>query len=388
MKVVYILAINWGGIPHYTAELANAVSRYADVTVIKPNDSNDDLFSENVKVVNAFKPANFSTDILSKLSLRHIIQNLPAFLSYKNIYAIIKKYQPDIIHITENTPYLSFFAYLQKIDQKYPTVCTIHLAPKSVLLSPTKYGWTKSFISSISILMTELIRPEKIIVHTDEDKNILIQRGFDSRKIAIIPHGAYTLFKKYDKNKSKNEENCILFFGHITENKGVEYLLRAVPIISKEIPNIKIIIAGKGDFSKYSKYMTNKSKFEIYNEFIPTERVPELFSRAKIVVLPYIAHRGHSGVLTIAFSFGKPVVVTNVGSLPELVKNGREGLVVPPRDPKALADAIIKILEDEKLRKKMSKNALKRAEKLSWDNIAKMHIRVYEEVLRRWKPEM
>ena len=112
--------------------------------------------------------------------------------------------------------------------------------------------------------------------------------------------------------------------------------------------------------------------------------VPKLFKRAKVVVLPYIYHQGHSGVLNIAFAFGKPAIVTNVGSLPDMVEHGKAGIVVPPKDSKALAEAIIKVLEDDKLRKKLSRNVLKRVENLSWDNIAKMHIKVYRRVLDDW----
>ena len=386
MRIVYILPISWGGIPHYTAELSNALSRYADVVVLKPKDSNDELFSEDIEVINAFDPIQLSRERrINAFSLRNFIN----FFSFRNI-KLVDEIKPDIIHFPELYPHSSIYAFLYEIHRRYPTISTIHAvfeSPFSPIIAKNIAikNFTYRILASITEFIKYLVKSDRIVVHTYTDKNTLIKRGVDSRRIVVIPHGAYTLFKKYGKNRSKNEENCILFFGHITENKGVEYLMRAVPIISKEIPDIKIIIAGKGDFSKYSKYIMDISKFEIYNEYIQNERVPELFSRAKIVVLPYIAHRGHSGVLTVAFSFGKPVVVTNVGSLPELVKNGKEGLVVPPRDPKALADAIIKILEDDKLRKKMSRNALKKAEELSWDKIAKKHIKVYEEVIAERK---
>jgi len=175
----------------------------------------------------------------------------------------------------------------------------------------------------------------------------------------------------------------ILFFGYILRRKGLEYLIKAEPYVSKEVPNIKIIIAGEGNITPYLKYIQDPSKFEIYNEYISDQMVAELFVQSDVVVVPYTFHLGHSGVLTIALSFGKPVIVTNVGDFPNIIRDGREGFVVPPKDPKALAEAIIKILQDDKLRKRMSKNALKRAKELSWDNIAKMHVKVYEKVTNK-----
>ena len=128
--------------------------------------------------------------------------------------------------------------------------------------------------------------------------------------------------------------------------------------------------------------MQTKSTFEIYNKFISHEEVSELFQRASVVVLPYI-DASQSGIVPIAYAFKKPVVVTNVGSIPEVVDDGKTGFIVPPRDSKALADAIIKLLKNDKLRKEMGEHAYKKMkEELSWDKIAKKTIEVYKEAIR------
>ena len=379
MKVAYILPISWGGIPHYTAELANATSKYADVVVLKPKDSNDELFSDDIEVINAFEPMQFSRYHKTKV---FSIKNSINFFSFRNIKQI-NEIKLDVIHFPELYPQSSIFAFLYGIHKRYPTVCTLHATFESIF-KDCPYG----IISIISRFTKSLVKSDKIIVHTDQDKNTLIKRGVNPTKIAVIPHGVYSLFKKYkNRNNAWSQENCILFFGYIGGNKGVEYLIKAVPIVSQVIPDIKVIIAGEGNFSKYSKLIEDSSKFEIYNGFIPNEKVPELFQRAKIVMLPYTYHRGHSGVLNIAFAFGKPAIVTNVGSLPEMVEYGKSGLIIPPKNSEALAEAIIKLLKDDKLRRKISRNALKRAEELSWDNIAKMHMKVYEEVLDKRRRE-
>ena len=373
MKIVYVLPISWGGIPHYTAELANALSKYADVVVLKPKDFNDELFQNNVKVINAFKPLHFTRKSVKAI---YTLKNLINFLSYNNIN-LINDIKPDVIHFPELYPHSSIFAFLYRLHEKYPIVTTLHATFESIF-KDCPYG----IISVISRFTKSLVKPDKIIVHTEQDKNTLIKKGVNATKVVVIPHGAYTFFKKYSNGSdAQSNENSILFFGYIGKNKGIEYLIKAIPIVSQEIPDIKVIIAGEGDFSKYQKLIKDNSKFEIYNEFIPNQLVPKLFKRAKVIVLPYIYHQGHSGVLNIAFAFGKPTIVTNVGSLPDMVEHGKAGIVVPPKDSKALAEAIVRLLEDDKLRKKLSRNALKMAEKLSWDRIAKMHIKVYERVL-------
>jgi len=107
----------------------------------------------------------------------------------------------------------------------------------------------------------------------------------------------------------------------------------------------------------------------------------DLFRRASVVVLPYI-EASQSGVLAFAYTFGKPVVVTTVGSLPEVVDQGETGMVVPPRDEAALAEAIVSVLGDRERRREMGRKAYQKATtELSWDTIAQQTLAVYEEAL-------
>jgi glycosyltransferase involved in cell wall biosynthesis len=374
------LSASWGGIPHYTAELANAVSKYANVLVFKPEDYNDQLFSESVTTVKAFKPMRFSRE---RLTSAFSLDNLKSFFSYKNI-RLVDVIKPDIVHFTELYPWSSIFSFLYRICGRYPVVSTLHATFKSPLHLLNTGNFLYGLLAGVTELTKYLVKSDAIVVHTMEDKKTLISRGVNPERIFVIPHGAYELFRNMYVNESgENEENCILFFGYITENKGVDYLIRSIPLVSKEIPDVKVIIAGEGEFAQYSKLIDDKTRFEIYNYFVPNEMVPRLFRRAKVVVLPYIHHRGQSGVLNVARAFGKPAIVTDVGSLPEMVERGKSGLIVPPRDPKALAEAIIKLLKDYELRREMEKNASKKAKELSWDNVAKMYMKVYGEVFAK-----
>ena len=166
-------------------------------------------------------------------------------------------------------------------------------------------------------------------------------------------------------------------------SKDIERIIGDV--ILREIPDLKVIIAGAGNIKKYINLQKKEdlSKLEIYNQFIPDEDVPKFFQRAEIVVLPYI-EATQSGPLHIAYAFKKPVVATNVGAIPEVVENGKTGLLVPPRDERALSKAIVELLRDDKLKKKMGKRAYEKIKKLSWKNIAKETIKIYKEVLDIW----
>ena len=154
-------------------------------------------------------------------------------------------------------------------------------------------------------------------------------------------------------------------------------------MITKEVPNAKIIIAGTGeDFKKYEKMMVNKDNFIVHNYRIPYKEGAELFQRCSVVVLPYI-DASQSGVVSTAYGFKKPVIVTDVGSIPEIVDEGITGFIVPSKNPVALADAIVKLLKDDKLRKRMGENAYKKLKTdLSWDKIAEKTIEVYEKAIK------
>jgi len=391
MRVVYILGTSRGGLPHYTAELANAVSNYAEVTVIKPRKTTaDDIFSDKVEVIDAFKPLVLSYVDIYKMRT-FSLDNLKNFLSYRNI-ELIEKINPDIVHFTCLPPQVYSLAW-KLFRKKYPIVETIHstLSNSRFVRVTIKAGirnllLTLSLIPirfSILTLGPSVKVSQRIIVHAKEDKRNLVGRGVPSEKIVVIPHGVYDFFKKNYKSKQREEKNCILFFGNIVPVKAVDVLIDAVPIIVKEIPNVKVVIAGDGIIPSHSRKIIEKYKlnFEVHNRFIENKEVSEFFSRASLVAIPNRDKSGHSGVLTIAYSFGKPVVATNIGEFPTLVRDVGCGLVVPPDNPQALAKAIVELLKNDKLRKKLGKSALKKAEELSWDNIAKMHIKVYEEVL-------
>src|SRR5512146_668340 len=97
--------------------------------------------------------------------------------------------------------------------------------------------------------------------------------------------------------------------------------------------------------------MVHPDRFLVLNDRICDEQRAELFRNASVVVLPYI-EASQSGVVPLAYQYGKPVVATHVGGLPEAVENGRTGLVVPPRDERALASAILRLLGDAELRQR------------------------------------
>ena len=345
----------------YVIQLANALSKKEQVTLILPDKlvgQYTGMIDKNVELYSFHCPRlRYPTNLL---------------MIYK-ILRQINKVKPDIIHLQAGHTW--FNLVLPFIKKKYPIVTTIH--------DVTPHYGDKESKRELFVDMP-IKHSSGIIVHGNKLAGDLIGKfNISNNKVYIIPHGVLSLYKEFINKKVTEDKYSVLFFGRIWEYKGLRYLIKAEPYISRRIPNLRIIIAGQGeDFSKYEKMMEHREKFIVYNNYISNEKVAELFRKASVVVLPYI-EGSQSGVVALAYAFKKPVVVTNVGSIPEVVDNGRTGYIVPPRDSVRLADAIINLLENESLRKKFGENAYQMTKnELSWDDIAMKTIQVYRKLVQ------
>jgi glycosyltransferase involved in cell wall biosynthesis len=138
------------------------------------------------------------------------------------------------------------------------------------------------------------------------------------------------------------------------------------------------VIAGAGDdMGKYEAMMVHPDRFTVISRHISYAEGAELFQRCSVVALPYV-EASQSGVVSTAYGFGKPVVVTAVGAIAEIVEDGVTGLVVPPRDPARLAAAIVRLLKDPAMRTAMGKRGNGRLSgDLSWDRVVGQTAGVY-----------
>jgi len=161
----------------------------------------------------------------------------------------------------------------------------------------------------------------------------------------------------------------ILFVGRLTKQKGVEILLKAIKILkNKHSRNLKIAIVGDGDLKENLNDLTAELGLNKEVKFLGVrEDINGLMDSAKIFVLPS-RWEGFGLVIVEAMSNMLPVIATNVGGIPEIIENGKDGLLVPPENSGALARAINSLLENEKLREKLSQAAYKKVkEKYSID---------------------
>jgi len=366
MKIV--LMIDW--FLYYSVELANALAGEHDVMLVT-RDHNFEISSMEAPLsLNEFLNNNLN-DKVGREQLRYRRRSWKNFWELIRVSKKIKDFNPDIIHIQENTDWRIYL--IVKIIGLEKVVLTVH----DVVRHP---GEKEGFF----FLVRRALRNNcsRIIVHGNNLKAKLVANlGRSGEEIYVLPIGVLSVYRKWGSIEFLEEEKTILFFGRANKYKGIDVLIKAESLISKEVPEVKIIIAGKGEsLDLYADQLSQDSQFEIHNRFIPNTEVHKFFQRAALVVLPYI-EASQSGIIPIAYSFGKPVVATDVGSIPEAVDEGMTGFVVPPNNPERLAEAVIKILTDRKLRKALGNNALKKAHaELCWSSIADKTLKIYSSI--------
>jgi len=239
-------------------------------------------------------------------------------------------------------------------------------------------------------LMNRLVLwlPDHFIVHSDQNRELLLANlKCDPRRISVVPHGTLSvpntgLTRAQARAKLGLGEDCraVLFFGHIRPYKGLDILLRAFRLVSGMVKDAVLIVAGMpwADSEPPDRLIRElglDARVLTSFRFIPQGEVEAFLVASDVVVLPYTHFDAQSGVGTLALSFGKPLVVTAVGGLPELAGDARA--VVPPNDPEALAQAIKAVLEDSDLRARLQEESRKRARLFGWDNVAVKTREVY-----------
>ncbi|MBN1379475.1 MAG: glycosyltransferase family 4 protein [Gammaproteobacteria bacterium] len=222
--------------------------------------------------------------------------------------------------------------------------------------------------------------------------------GIDPAKISYIPHGIPDM-PFVDPNYYKDQfdvtgKKLLLTFGLLSENKGIEYAIQALPKVIKKFPDIVYIILGathphvlKADGESYRlglQQLVRKLNLEQHvifkNRFVTLEELCEYLAATDVYITPYVGEaQVTSGTLAYAMGTGNPVVSTPYRYAVEMLAEGR-GRLVPFKDPDAMADALIDILENDNERNAMRKLAYDYCRPSIWKQVARSYLRVFNEV--------
>jgi len=298
----------------------------------------------------------------------------------------IEKAKPDILHYQwVLMPALDCLMFKRFQAMGIPLVYTAHN-----LLPHEERRWHRKQYASLYGTV------DRIIVHSENNRKELLQTfTLDAVKVHVIPQGDFSDFsgEPLIREKAKemlgidSERQIILFFGLIKRYKGLEHLLKAFPMVKKHFPGARLLVAGKPkeDFSPYENLIADLGIVEdviTQLRFIPYKELAAYFCAADVVVLPYLKTY-QSAVVFTAYTFGRPVIATATGGLPEAIEEGKSGYVVPPADAQMLAEAICEILSDEARMAQMDDYARHLAKtKYSWPDIARTTLEVYRSLVK------
>jgi glycosyltransferase involved in cell wall biosynthesis len=291
----------------------------------------------------------------------------------------------DLVHAHWVFPQ-GFIALLLKAVQGIPMVATIH--------GSDVYGLKAPLLKAVNASVIH--RANRCTVNSKS--TAIMARSISGREdIDLIPMGVDTeLFRAVEGNGVKESDRAdkktILFVGRLIEFKGVEYLLRSLPEVLKHYPRLRALIVGSGPQEGSLMDLTRRLGLERHVEFrgsVPQAELPRLYSAADVFVLPSIISRtgeteGLGVVLLEAMACGTPAIGTDIGGIPDIIKDGETGFLVRQKDPDDLASKVIEIFDNEKLRREMRQNALDHVRKrFSWPTIAVQFKRVYEETVEK-----
>ncbi len=237
-----------------------------------------------------------------------------------------------------------------------------------------------------------------IIAHSSYVKKQIVKNfKINAAKIQVIPHGDFDIYLPQNaitKNEAKKkfnlsaDDDVLLFFGSIREYKGLDLLLDAFQIASESNGRLKLIVAGKPftpelehRYKEKISQIRSNDRIIFHSNFIPNEDVANYFIAADIVVLPY-KNIYHSGLVHLAFSFGRPIIATRVGDFNETIEHGKSGYLLNKNDAESLAEMIGDVFSNADNLVKMGGFIRNLSQtKYAWSHIARKTKRLYGEVL-------
>jgi len=362
MNILQILPeLNVGGVETGTLDLAKYLVRLGHKVVV---------VSAGGTLVNDIEAcgAKHYTMPVHKKSFFSMYKLVPVLAQIINQEAI------DIVHARSRVPaWIAYFA-CRRTKAVFITTCHGYYQkhPFSYVM-----GWGKRVIALSNVIARHMI----------EDFGVLHE------SIKIVPRSVdMEKFKYLSPDKKRKEEFNVGIIGRITPLKGHLYFIKAMARLARLVPRLKIWIVGEAPASKEAykeevQVLVRRLGLWHCTEFLGTQKdIPGILAHLDLVVLATTTHEAFGRVIVEAQASGVPVVATKVGGVIDIIEDGKNGFLVPPADPKSMADAVFKIYKDTALARQLAENAfLKVKEQYNVELMVKNTLDVYRDALSNFK---
>ena len=359
MKVLLVEPFSRGGTAQYTYQLARALSASrCRVILLAPRDYELAHRFSNARPSLSFAPWFLpSTALAQRASNRLVRRALLSLGVLANAFRLISACQalrPDVIHLHggQIAADLAFViagrAAARLIGGKL--AYSVHSTPPH---RPTTYQWALHHLA--------YSLPDALIAYTDDvRRHVAGTFGIRWGRVKVIPTPVFDPRDLFDMDKCPTPEQAraqiglppdgkvILLFGQIRQNKGLLTLVEAFARVREAMPRARLLIVGQphsglSEALALADRLGAKSGITLVARYVAQEEVPHYFLSSDVVALPYLRIT-QSAVLALALGFRKPLVVSSVGGLPQMVKGCEFARTVPPNDSEALAAAILQLL--------------------------------------------
>ena len=338
----------------------------------------------DVKVICANEPKTVTEEVYENITIKRL--TFTGKIANTNVTPALPKVllseDFDIIHTHVPTPWSSDWSNIISRIKNKPLVVTYHND-----IIGNGFANTVANIYNNTTLKSLLNKADKIIITQEDYINSPHLQNYKD-KITTIPNGVDTsLFKPSEKARTENKIFFLSVLDKFHKYKGLDYLIDSLVNVKKIIPNVKLVIGGKGELLDFYKSKVQKLGLTDnveFKGFLTDEEVISMYQESEVSVLPSISslQEGFGIVVLEALSCETPVISTDIVGVSDDVIQTNSGLIIPPKDVKKLEDAIIKVLTEKELARNMGKNGRKLVkDKYEWKNIAKSIYELYEELL-------
>lgn len=233
-----------------------------------------------------------------------------------------------------------------------------------------------------------------VIAVSSQIRDHLVRFRFVSPEaVSVIPNGTDTdiFTPELDSGWVRNalsigEKRMVLFIGRIVEEKGVQYAIRALPRVIKEVGDVVLVVVGRGPFLSQLEELTNSldvSENIIFAGFVSEEELPFYYASSDVLVFPTTHVEGFPLVLAEALASGLPIISSNIGGTPAAISHGETGFLFEPRDVGGLSSFLITLLSDDGLRKEMAEKSRNTSlSRFSAERMTRQTLEVYHLVSR------
>ena len=316
MKISLVFLGTTGAGPVYSLEMAKALASNNTCelqVIISENISNlknwISVFQDsnvNFHVIKTYKHSKISA-LLSMLNVKKM----------NNIIKLVKFHNSEVLYLPFGLLWSHFI--FKKLYKSLRIVITLH----DVQLHDSFHNIIEYALRKLSDKSRKYV--SDIVILNRKDLSI-VQKKYN-KNVVVIPHASFSYYAKKNLDKMQNIKKCIGFFGRIEPYKGLDILIHAFEEL--QIPDLKLIIAGSGNIdNKILKIITNDNRITLINRYIADDEFQSLMNQIDFVVLPY-KRASQSGVIPMAYAFGKTVIATNVGALSEQVTS-HTGILTEP----------------------------------------------------------